>query len=121
MKLLANENIPAETVDALRDAGHDVLWIRMACPGADDETVLARAVADDRLLITFDKDFGELVYRRGRRASTGVVLFRIGMPSPEAVRRRVVQVIGSREDWTGHFAVVEPDRIRIVDLPDAGP
>lgn len=52
MRFLANENIPAAVVTALRAAGHDVAWVREDAPGAPDDAVLARAVADERVLLT---------------------------------------------------------------------
>lgn len=59
MRFLADENFPYDAVAALRDAGHDVVWIREAVPGISDEDVLKRAEAEERILLTFDKDFGE--------------------------------------------------------------
>ena len=78
--------------------------------------MLARAVAEDRLLITFDKDFGALVFRRGAMASRGVVLFRIPQPSAAAVAERVTATLASRDDWSGHFSVVEEFTIRMRQL-----
>ena len=69
MRLCANENLPEDCVLRLRQDGHDVLWIREVAPGSPDSAVLARAHAEDRLLITCDKDFGELVFKRGAKAS----------------------------------------------------
>ena len=66
---LANENVPGDAVAAARKAGHDVTWIKEVLPGASDEAVLDRSVAEHRVLVTFDKDFGELAFRRGRAAS----------------------------------------------------
>lgn len=60
MRFLADENFPAAAVAGLASAGHDVAWIRTAAPGAADGDVLARAVREERILLTFDKDFGEL-------------------------------------------------------------
>ena len=77
MRFLANENFPRGAVEALRIEGHDTGWIRTDAPGATDEQVLGRARAEGRVLLTFDKDFGELVLRRGLPASHGVVLFRL--------------------------------------------
>jgi len=57
LHLLANENFPAQAVEALRLRGHDLLWIRTDAPGSKDQDVLARASAEDRILLTFDKDF----------------------------------------------------------------
>jgi predicted nuclease of predicted toxin-antitoxin system len=117
MRLCANENIPAESVARLRDDGHDVLWIRDVAPGSADSAVLARAWAEGRLLITFDKDFGELVFRRGATASHGIVLFRISCPSPAAVARQVAAALALRDDWCGHFSVVDDTAIRMRRLP----
>jgi len=77
MRLCANENIPEDCVIRLRQSGYDVLWIREISPGCSDMSVIDRALAEDRVLITFDKDFGDLVFRRGAKASKGVVLLRI--------------------------------------------
>lgn len=119
MRILANENVAGVAVERLREHGHDVVWVRTESPGAADDAILARGVTEQRLLITFDKDFGELVFRRGSRASCGVVLFRIAMPSPAVVSARVVDVLNSRSDWAGNFSVVDDHRIRMVPLPQA--
>ena len=117
MRLLANENFPREAVEALRSRGHDTAWARADAPGSPDEHVLARAVAEKRILITFDKDFGELAFRAGLPASSGVVLFRIRRTSSSRVAQKAVAVLESREDWAGHFATVEEARIRMTPLP----
>ena len=59
-RFLANENIPFDAVRALREKGYDVLWTREDSPGSTDIEVLEAAQKQDRVLITFDKDFGEL-------------------------------------------------------------
>jgi len=117
MRLCANENLPEDCVARLRQDGHDVLWIRETAPGSPDDAVLARAHAENRLLITFDKDFGELVFRRGANTAHGVVLFRIPQPSASAVATRVAAILASRDDWPGHFSVVEEFSIRMRPLP----
>jgi predicted nuclease of predicted toxin-antitoxin system len=71
MRLCANENISEDCVSRLRKDGHDVVWIRETGPGSTENDVLACAAAEKRLLITFDKDFGDLVFRRGAKASPG--------------------------------------------------
>ncbi len=117
LKLLANENFPAETVGALRELGYDVAWVRTDDPGSNDSEVLARAVAEDRVLVTFDKDFGELAFRHGIPASCGVILFRIQPRSPGHVTRKALAALGEHGGWAGHFSVVEEDRIRMTPLP----
>ena len=59
-QFLADENVPRAVVSALRDAGVDVAWIAESHTGADDEQVLTLAVSNGRVLVTFDKDFGEM-------------------------------------------------------------
>jgi len=99
MRLLANENLPAQTIAALQQAGHDVVWMRTEAPGSRDEDVLARAQSEERILITFDKDFGELAFRAHLPSATGIVLLRISAPSPEPCPWRSCQP--SRAALTG--------------------
>jgi len=120
MRLLANENFPADAVNALREKGHDVTWIRTVAPGSDDMGVLARAQKENRILITFDKDFGELAFHSRLPATSGVILFRISAPSSTHVARAAVEAISSRVDWAGHFSVIEDNRIRMTPLPKRG-
>jgi predicted nuclease of predicted toxin-antitoxin system len=77
MRLLANENVPGEAVRALREDGHDVAWVRTDAPGCSDGDVLARARSESRVVITFDKDFGELAFRARLPTSAGVILARL--------------------------------------------
>lgn len=117
MRILANENFPFDAVSALRDHGHDVAWIRTDSPGSSDPEVLDRAQREERILITFDKDFGELAYRLKLPALSGIILFRISASSSNQVAQTAVAAIESRADWSGHFAVVEDSRIRMTPLP----
>jgi predicted nuclease of predicted toxin-antitoxin system len=78
MRFLANENFPADAVTQLKAAGHDIVWVRTAAPGMKDEDVLAWAAREARIVLTFDKDFGELAWRAGLPASSGIVLLRPG-------------------------------------------
>lgn len=117
MRFLANENIPGEVVAELRKRGHAVAWILEETPGASDLAVLTRAQAEERLLLTFDKDFGELAFRSGLPASSGIILFRISAPSVEHTVRVIVTALESRTG-AGHFAVIEDDQIRLTLLPE---
>lgn len=123
MRILANENIAGAVVDELCARGHDVVWVRAERPGAGDEDVLAWAVAEHRLLVTFDKDFGQLVFSKGATATCGIVLFRLRMAGPVALAKRVADVLEQRSDWQGCFSVVEEAHLRMIvrhappDLP----
>ncbi len=119
MKFLANENFPLDAVTVLRQAGHDVAWVRSDSPGITDEAVLARAIAEDRVLLTFDKDFGELAIRRGLPATCGIILFRTTATAGPEAASTLAAALSSRSDWRGHFAVVEDRRLRMRTLPAA--
>ena len=113
MRILADENFPALSVQELEKLGHDVLWVRTVMPGASDDAILARAQTEERLLVTLDKDFGELAFGKQLPANCGVVLFRIKMKDAKAAAAKMARVLNSRTDWIGNFAVVEDDRIRM--------
>ena len=76
MKLVADEGVDKPIVDALRTAGFDVLYILETNQGADDEFILNLANEQQRILLTQDKDFGELVFRL-KNVHYGVVLIRL--------------------------------------------
>ena len=113
MRFLANENVPAAAVSAIAAGGHDITWIRTVSPGASDSEVLARAVREQRILLTFDKDFGELAARSPLPHGCGVVLMRVPMPRPDNVGQRLAELITERNDWADHFSVITPGRIRM--------
>jgi predicted nuclease of predicted toxin-antitoxin system len=113
VRLCANENLPEVCVVALRNAGHDAIWVREIAPGRSDESVLARAQTEKRLLLTFDKDFGELVFHRGLSASSGIILFRLERSSAQSLADRIVTILNSRSDWEGYYSVVEEHTVRM--------
>lgn len=117
MNILANENFPGDAVEALRNLGHDVIWIRTKAPGCSDVEVLEWAHRENRILVTFDKDFGELAFRFGLPVRSGIILFRITASSSMIIARVATAALESRDDWSGHFAVVEDTRIRMTRLP----
>jgi predicted nuclease of predicted toxin-antitoxin system len=117
VRILANENFPGPVIRELRQRGHDVLSVKESMRSASDPEVLARVQAEDRLVVTFDKDFGELAYRSGLPSSSGVILFRLTGSSPEIDNARALAALESGIDWVGCFSVVSNDRIRVRPLP----
>jgi predicted nuclease of predicted toxin-antitoxin system len=77
MKFLANENFPLASVRRLRDAHYDVASVTEDAPGITDHEVLTRAQQEGRIVVTFDRDYGELLYRKGFSATMGIVYFRL--------------------------------------------
>jgi len=116
MRFLADENFPAAAVAALRSVGGDVVWVRTAAPGISDRKVLEWTARDERILLTFDKDFGELARASALPRACGVILLRIPVPRSDQVGQQIANVIMARNDWAGHFSVVEPGHIRMRTL-----
>jgi predicted nuclease of predicted toxin-antitoxin system len=116
MKFLADENFHHCVVVDLRKAGFDVTESSQVAHGEDDEVVMRRSLDSDRILLTDDKDFGELSIRRSLPC-VGVVLFRLGRLSSDAERSLMTRVLTSRDDWEGFLSVVTPNDIRRRPLP----
>ena len=107
MRILADENIPEQCIPMLRDFGYDVLWVREEQPRTPDPDVLDWATRESRLLITLDKDFGELNQRYGNQAPFGVILFRIADNVLGTERALLMtQNVNAEVDWLGYLWVI---------------
>ena len=106
MRFLANENVPGPVVAAVRERGHEVFWVKESMRGADDPIVLAQAQTEHRIVVTLDKDFGELAFRSRLPAQSGVILIRLDWEDPDTDNQVAVAALLSREDWAGNFAVI---------------
>ncbi|MDP2957964.1 MAG: DUF5615 family PIN-like protein [Longimicrobiales bacterium] len=110
---MCDEAVDRPIVDALRADGHEVHYIAEMDPGVSDEEVLAKANGLAAVLVTLDKDFGELVFRQGR-VTAGVLLLRLSGTTPEEKQRATVTVM--REygaEMSGSFTVMTPTRVRM--------
>jgi predicted nuclease of predicted toxin-antitoxin system len=87
MRFLGDESCHAAIVLALREAGHDVVAVSERCPGAADSNVIAIALGETRVLVTEDKDFGQLVHASGADRC-GVLLLRYPFPLAAPATRR---------------------------------
>jgi predicted nuclease of predicted toxin-antitoxin system len=97
----------------LRAAGHDIVSVAETKPGASDREVLEMAVAESRTLLTFDNDFGWLVYRVGLEAPRGVILFRLVPVEPEEPAQLLLDLMSRQElELEGHFTVIDRERVR---------
>jgi hypothetical protein len=118
VRLFANENFPRAAIEALRARGHDVAWVPEVCPSTEDTEILTIATREGRILVTLDKDFGELAFRSGLPANSGIILFRLP-PDPALVTEVATKVLSAGADFAGRFVVVELGRIRERPLPSA--
>lgn len=113
MRLLANENFPLKSVHRLREAGHDVKAVIEDSPGAKDREVLARGVAERRIVLTFDRDYGELIYRWRLPVPEGVVYFRFAPATPDEPAEYFFKLLVLEGlSLEGEFTVVERGHIR---------
>jgi predicted nuclease of predicted toxin-antitoxin system len=116
MRFLADENVSRLVIERLRAAGHDVISISETRAGAPDKDVLGVANAEDCILITEDRDFGELVIRQ-RLAVRGVILLELDRLSNRAEADAVAEVVSTHADkLLDNLIVLEPSRIRIRPL-----
>lgn len=115
--LIVNENFPAPSVRLLRERGFDVLSVQESMPGASDEQVLAVAHESGRWLLTFDRDYGELVFSR-RHAAPPAILYLRQEPVP-ATRpaERVMEIFAMSRDLIGYLIVISERSVRLRRLP----
>jgi len=97
IRLLANENFPRPALQALRGAGVDVEAVGELMPAASDAGVLACAAANELWLLTFDRDYGELVFMRKAAAPPAILYLRQGTYRPEWPAEAVPSALGRRD------------------------
>ena len=113
MNLVANEGVDRPVVERLRQDGHDVVYVAELSPSITDEEVLQQANARTAVLLTADKDFGELVFRQGL-VHSGVVLLRLAGLANATKAEIVAEVCRDRPaELIGAFSVVSPGQVRI--------
>jgi predicted nuclease of predicted toxin-antitoxin system len=121
MNLLADECCDAPLVVGLRADGHDVIYIKESAPGSTDQSILQLSCAQQRVLLTEDKDFGELVVRLALPAY-GIVFLRMDPADSTAKLSRLREVI--RNDGhrlAGSFVVVDQDKVRFRPIHPSTP
>jgi predicted nuclease of predicted toxin-antitoxin system len=117
MRLFLDENVSPIIGDALRAAGHDVSMAADVCPGAPDDEVVRLAQAEGRVLVTEDKDFGDLAVRQ-RKRPPGLIRLALLRWSPAQKAARLVAVLGSDGGRVqSAILTVEPGRVRRRPLP----
>jgi predicted nuclease of predicted toxin-antitoxin system len=113
MRFVADENLDRSVIERLRSVGHEVVSVAEMEPGISDEAVLATANALSAMLITEDKDFGELAYRR-TLVHQGVILVRLaGLPVAAKADLLIAAFTEHETELPGSFVVVSPGTIRI--------
>lgn len=113
MEFIVDESTGTAVVEYLRTLGHDVLAVAEVMPQANDQDIMARAVSEGRILVTNDKDFGELVFRKGQ-AHHGVMLLRLRDENPGNRVRVAGTILKQYADrLAGQFIVATEAGVRI--------
>lgn len=116
MKFLADVNIEKNIVDELKRMGYDIAWVADLDRHLDDMSILRIAQNDHRILLTNDKDFGEIVFRQ-KLIPTGIVLFRIkGQDVKEKVKLLKKLLTAHSDKIVKHFVVVAKGKIRFIPI-----
>ena len=122
MRLLADENVPLPSVQRLRSAGIDIIAVAEDGAGSADVDVLRRAQDEGRILLTFDRDFGELVFWRGLSGQPGVIYCRFVPRSPTETAELLLSLAEATGGaFEGHFTVIDRDQVRRRPLPPPRP
>lgn len=117
MNILADECCPAYLVEALREDGHDVQYIAEIAPSTADSDVLATALVEQRILLTEDRDFCELIFLNNRPAY-GVVLLRIHpLKRVERINRARDVFRSPQSELVGVMMTVTLNNVRSRSLP----
>lgn len=117
MKFLADESCDFAVVRTLRDAGYEVLAVADVSPSASDDAVIALAAQENRILLTEDKDFGQLVFAE-QQNSGGVILVRFPATARASLSTAILQLVTQAGDHlVGRFTVLQPGRVRIQQTP----
>jgi predicted nuclease of predicted toxin-antitoxin system len=108
VRILADENVHAAVVAGLRDHGYDVEWIARSSPSDQDEAILGRPDIGDWILLTYDSDFGDLIFNHGMPVPAALIYSRLERLKPQAVTARIIAAL-SRQPLLGHLVVLARD------------
>jgi len=118
MKFLANENVPVASVALLRRRGMDVTYVAEDFPSEADTTIMQTAHEQGRIIITFDRDYGELIFKRLQPVPAGILFLRFDPAYPTEPGEIIISLVESGNiPLPGRFTVVERDRLRQRLLP----
>jgi predicted nuclease of predicted toxin-antitoxin system len=117
MRFLADECCDKAVVRGLRASGYDVLSVSDISPRAGDLDVIRLSVHEKRILLTEDKDFGQLVFAHGQK-TVGVIFLRFPTSARRQILNEVLRLVKQQgERLAGSFVTVQPGRVRIIRTP----
>ena len=113
MRFLANENFPYPSIKILRDEGYFVKSIAEEMPGIKDNEVIAIAQREKLIVLTFDKDYGELIFRYGMKDPPAITFFRDKGYGPAFAGDFLLSVLSDEtKELHDNFTIIEQNSIR---------
>lgn len=116
---LADENIPLSVIKRLREEGFKIISVTEEFKKSSDKKILDLASRNKWIIITFDKDFGEMVYNQNYGKPFGIILLRVTPKSPDYI----LQILKWLLMETGilfeeNFVVVSKNKVRTIKIAD---
>lgn len=111
MRLLADENFPLKTFHIFKDNGYDIEHIRFIKPSSPDTYVMEYAISQNQIVLTFDSDFGTLVFQKGYKP-LGIVFYRLTEFDATEPFQIFTTIINNGFLLENNFTVIEKDGIR---------
>lgn len=113
MRLLANENFPLKSVHILKAGGFDIMVVGAEFAGVADQEVMEVAIQEERTIVTFDRHYGELIFRHGYRPACGVIYLRWKQFGPDDPGKYLLELLTNTEiDFSHALTVIDEDTIR---------
>ena len=113
MKLLANENFPISSVKILKNAGYDIVAVGQDFAGILDNEVIDLAISEHRTIITFVRDYGELIFKKGYKPQAGVIYLRWDDFQPNEPGEYLIELFKSKDiEYERMLTVIGLDNIR---------
>jgi predicted nuclease of predicted toxin-antitoxin system len=111
MKLLANENFPLKSILFLKSKGFDIASIGTDNPSIKDNAVMGIAIEEERTILTFDRDYGELIFKHNYRPKKGVIYFRLNEYKADEPGRIIEDLVSKKKfDFDNALTVLDSFR-----------
>lgn len=117
MRFLLDENFPVLSARDLAASGHEIFLVAEQCPGATDEEVLALAVKLNSVLVTFDRDFGRLIFVLQSPCPHSIIYLRVTPQDALEPAKLVKRLLVNAKSIDGNFIVLEREQYRRRKLP----
>jgi len=112
MRLLMNKNIPMASIKLLRKNNDDICSVLESFPGVSDKAVMQYAHNEKRVIVTFDSDYGELVFRHKLPLPLGVLYLRFIPLTPDEPAEYIINLINKGVELEGKFTTADKNQIR---------